>query len=377
MARQQFMVQTEDIITKHAAADDAALGAWLRLCAHCAPRLLAGRIPGAARWSEAAAMRTAGVSRSALDQVVADGLARWEGDDLVLESYDHEGEAVWKRKSVGGSSGRLKQTSGSGTGTPAGTPSRSAVGTPRRVPTPLPQAQSQPVPPGEATGLPTGIPQGVSDCESVSESQSGGSPSPVNPAREEPLLAAAAALPADRWTPETAQQLATLLGGRDHLAGQPLAGEWRNAFAGQTAQQVQATWLAAGEPIKLPSSYLDHRKDIEMAEQEQRLLAQTRQEAAERRRRVELDQAEQAAARERRIAASRGDWAKAVRLLAALDADSPRWVDALDHGTKLRVDRLRTLVAEQKAVQPILAQVLTSVPAELREAVAAAAEVVP
>jgi hypothetical protein len=105
MAREQFMVSVEFIIDKAAAAENAALGAWVRLNAYCAPRLLGGRIKGAKEWADGLCMRVLGMPRFSLDEIVTAGVAEWSGSDLVIVGYDLAGERIWKKKRDGGKAG--------------------------------------------------------------------------------------------------------------------------------------------------------------------------------------------------------------------------------------------------------------------------------
>ncbi len=105
MAREQFMISVAYIVDDAARADFCALGVWVRLCAYCAPRLLGGRLKGAQAWADGVCMRALGMTRSALDEVVAAELAWWDGADLILGGYDLAGERIWKKKSKGGQLG--------------------------------------------------------------------------------------------------------------------------------------------------------------------------------------------------------------------------------------------------------------------------------
>jgi len=101
MARSGFFLQF-DVVDKHTDADDAALVTWLRLAVISARALNGGRFVAAKTWNPTGWARVAGVIRKEVDGTVAAGLARWEGEDLVLEHYDHQGEETWRRQSERG-----------------------------------------------------------------------------------------------------------------------------------------------------------------------------------------------------------------------------------------------------------------------------------
>jgi hypothetical protein len=123
MAREQFMINVEFIVTEAAKAEFSALGCWLRLTAHCAARILGGRLKDAQAWNDGTCYRMVGVSRAALDELVTADLAGWDGGDLVLDGYDLEGERIWKRMSKGGKDGNKKRWSNrTPTTDPDGTP---------------------------------------------------------------------------------------------------------------------------------------------------------------------------------------------------------------------------------------------------------------
>lgn len=124
--RAQFMVSTDFIRTQSSTASDAALGAWVRLCSTSAIPLLGGRFEGAKAMRDLDWMRLAQVTRKAVQAVVAAGLAKWDGDDLVLIGYDLHGETIWRRKSDGGAKGAARKWSESHKDSHMGVPSRSA-----------------------------------------------------------------------------------------------------------------------------------------------------------------------------------------------------------------------------------------------------------
>lgn len=70
------------------AADDAAVGAWVRMLAHCYDLENGGRFAGCSEYSARQWLSVAGVDRKAVDRVVSAGLATWEGDGLQVHGYD-------------------------------------------------------------------------------------------------------------------------------------------------------------------------------------------------------------------------------------------------------------------------------------------------
>ncbi len=101
MARPGFFLRF-DLLDKHRDVDSQLMGDWLRMAATCARSFNDGRFVGAAAWAPGAWVRMAGVTRKEVDAIVEAGMARWDGDDLALEHYDHQGEKIWHRKSQGG-----------------------------------------------------------------------------------------------------------------------------------------------------------------------------------------------------------------------------------------------------------------------------------
>lgn len=86
-------------------AEDDELGTWLRLYAYCAEQENGGRIAGAKRMSARAMMRALGVDAETLQQS-PETLWRWDGDDLLIEGYNHAQEekcrSLRERAATGG-----------------------------------------------------------------------------------------------------------------------------------------------------------------------------------------------------------------------------------------------------------------------------------
>lgn len=162
MAREQFMVEIEYVLSGAAKAEFHVLGFWLRLSAHCAARLLGGRLKGAQAWSDGVCVRSVGLPRSALDEMVAGEVAWWDADDLVLARYDLEGERLWKRQSKGGKEGNKTRWGGR-------SPDTSPDGSPAAMTDEKTESETD-----AATESETDIGDRIRDSESVCESESEG-----------------------------------------------------------------------------------------------------------------------------------------------------------------------------------------------------------
>jgi hypothetical protein len=92
-------------IDEHPQVSDAVLATYVRLCRVAARELAGGRFIASKPWTSSAWERLAGVRLRAVLAVVAAGLALWDGDDLVLEHYDRQGEDRWRRCSEAGTLG--------------------------------------------------------------------------------------------------------------------------------------------------------------------------------------------------------------------------------------------------------------------------------
>lgn len=85
------------------AADDASLGAWVRLAALAAhleqptsedepgAAFCEGRIPASKDWSNREWIRATGTDVDGVARAIAAGLARWDGSDLLVHGYDLHG----------------------------------------------------------------------------------------------------------------------------------------------------------------------------------------------------------------------------------------------------------------------------------------------
>lgn len=112
MARPGFLFLFA-VLDEHPLLPDDILASWVRLTASAARARQGGRFTACKAWTPMAWARIAGVGRKDVEAVVLAGLAQWDGDDLVLAHYDHQGEQVWEAKSLGGKDGaerkRLKR----------------------------------------------------------------------------------------------------------------------------------------------------------------------------------------------------------------------------------------------------------------------------
>jgi hypothetical protein len=125
-----------------AAADDAAIGAWVRVLSLAAELELGdqhdaiskrhplgeGRIPGCRQWTDAQWMRTTGTSAGGVEALVGARLARWHGDDLLIAGYDCWGERAYDAKRGNGAKGG-RPTKGEGAQEPTGYVSDNRAGT--------------------------------------------------------------------------------------------------------------------------------------------------------------------------------------------------------------------------------------------------------
>lgn len=318
--RKQFMITTDWITTTAGAADDAALGAWVRLHAYCAPRLNGGRMVGAKAWTKDTAVRVCGVTRRAIDSVVAAGIAEWDGEDLVLRGYDGAGEQLWQRKSHGGKTGREKQLAGTGGITPTGSPQRES-------------------PRGELRGVPEPVPRGDSEGEGENESTT------VTAAQRQQLAAVAAE------------------GGYLTFKSEDIRLQWLADLDTDTPDEIRVVmrWgrQKTGKPVRLPSLYCGHRAD--MAKAARAAVEAQRSQAEQQQRR----QAEREQVNERTKAASVAA-AKDRALVAALLSLADEATDLSEAQAEI-IGRLRTTYDAGKPVGLILVSGLERLPVALIE----------
>jgi hypothetical protein len=270
MSRDQFMVQHEFVVSEAAAAPDEVLGAWLRLNAYMAPRLLGGRLPGARLWTDDTAMRRVQVSRERMDGLVEAGIALWDGDDLIVCGFDQAGQTLWIAKSSGGKAGNAKAAKArSDRRTPLGTPGQDSPGDSRAG---LPPGYHQPYAGGEAAGdpapLPPGLPRRDSDCESDSEKKQ------RRPARARAIPAGSSPAVA------VAVSLGASLEGDD---GIDLTPRWEAALSGLPEATIRAVFAAGPRllraGIRYPSGFSQVLEAL-AAEESIRITNERRDQAA-------------------------------------------------------------------------------------------------
>lgn len=75
-------------------------------CLHAAENLTGGRINGCKDWSDIQWLMAGIVGASHRNEETK--LWSWEGADLILHAYDHEGDVKYMRQSEGGRSGGIK-----------------------------------------------------------------------------------------------------------------------------------------------------------------------------------------------------------------------------------------------------------------------------
>lgn len=296
--RKQFMLQTEWITTDAAPADDAALGAWLRLHSYCAGRLNDGRLAGAKAWSDDTTRRLCVVKRRALDAVVAAGLAQWDGQDLVLKGYDHDGQRLWQAKSTGGKTGRQKQLAGNGGGNPSGSSGRES-------------------PPGESRGVPEPEPRGDSDCEGESDA--------ITPVSD-------AADAADGDDDQTMKFIRSL-GGHLTFRDEDKRPDWRAHVAGMTLEQIREVfdWARAkGIVITLPGKGPGYFGGVRAAMRDAaRKAAAAALATAEAEARAATERNERSGKDAEARAKEQANRAKVAGVLAVFDEDPTRWLSEL------------------------------------------------
>lgn len=82
----------------------AARGAWLSVLVH-ASDVDSDRLVAARTWSDREWLAIAAVDRKDLEAAVAAGLLRWDGDDLIVDGFDHAGLEAVNRRRAGGALG--------------------------------------------------------------------------------------------------------------------------------------------------------------------------------------------------------------------------------------------------------------------------------
>jgi hypothetical protein len=82
-------------MTRYATLPSATIGGFVRLACACAVRLSGGVLVGAADWNARQWLLIANIERSEADDVVTQGLAHWNGSDLVLSDYDGRNETKY------------------------------------------------------------------------------------------------------------------------------------------------------------------------------------------------------------------------------------------------------------------------------------------
>lgn len=311
--RKQFMLIPEWIKTEAGGADDAALGAWVRLHSYCAQRLNDGMVIGAKLWSNDACYRVCAVRRKALDAVVAAGLADWQRDDLVLRGYDHDGQALWLAKSHGGKSGRLKQLSGIHPGTHSGSPQQKEQPEPRGVPTPQPRG----------------------DCESDSDSES------IAPV-------AAATNDYDDRTLKFIRSLGGYLDFRD----EDKRPDWLSNTYDMTLDQIREVFDYARSkgititlPGKGPGYFGGVRDAMRDAARKARVAAQEQAEAAAR---AEQDRADRSGKEAEARAKEQANRSRVGGILATFDEDPAKWLNELSTTQVNTISNLREYFNKRK-----------------------------
>jgi hypothetical protein len=77
-------------------ADPASRGVWLSLHVYCGDQENGGTIRSCRTWTDRQWYAAIDATKPELEAAIAQGMARWEGDDLQLNSYDTIGEDAYK-----------------------------------------------------------------------------------------------------------------------------------------------------------------------------------------------------------------------------------------------------------------------------------------
>ncbi len=77
-------------------ADPASRGVWLSLNCYCADQENGGTIRACRAWTERQWSAVADATKAEVEAAIAQGMARWEGDDLEVNGYDKVGEAHYQ-----------------------------------------------------------------------------------------------------------------------------------------------------------------------------------------------------------------------------------------------------------------------------------------
>ncbi len=77
-------------------SDPASRGVWLSLHVYCGDQENGGVVRNCAAWTDRQWYAAIDASRAELEAAIAQGMARWDGTDLHLNSYDTVGEDAYK-----------------------------------------------------------------------------------------------------------------------------------------------------------------------------------------------------------------------------------------------------------------------------------------
>jgi hypothetical protein len=153
---------------RFAVASDTAGWTWCKAYTYAAEIEQGGRIPGAAKWTNAQWMAIAQIKAAGLRQAVKEGLLLYEGGDVIVVDYDVDGETK-----VAAMRDRAQRNGARSNGRP-----RNPVGNPA----------------GNPVGKPVGGPSAVSDPVTVTGGRGSPSPNPLRGSRpDDPRVEAVAA----------------------------------------------------------------------------------------------------------------------------------------------------------------------------------------
>lgn len=226
-------------------ADAAARGAWVSVAGYCADEENGGRIVAAKRWLERLWQHRVGCTLPEIEHAIALELARWDGDDLIVEGYDLRGEQAYQDK-------RSQARTG---GERSGEVRRERMRPPSKAPDVKAPAQAD----GEAEAKRTLQPMSEAHASSArsSEPEAKAEPIyhvPVSTGHDQVTAAAARAR-----APEDARLAAAVALGAELVDpgdGRDLTPRWLAVLAELTVEQVRKAFAAAprilGHELRYP-----------------------------------------------------------------------------------------------------------------------------
>lgn len=99
-------------------ATDGAFSTWVKLCCRCAEDENGGALGGARTWDERMWLVMANVTPAGIEEAVAAGLCCWDGDTLIVMSYDQRAQTKVQTLRNNGDFGHLGAEHGKKGGRP-------------------------------------------------------------------------------------------------------------------------------------------------------------------------------------------------------------------------------------------------------------------